>query len=234
MFFVLIAISVLPVFLLGYYIYIKDSEKEPKSLLMGLFGSGLLAAILVIIINILIILIAPEFYISDGYNRFNFLTLFALVFLEIALVEEFSKWIMIRLIGYKNKEFDQLYDIIVYSVFVALGFAAIENILYVIQGGFSLGIYRALFSVPGHACFGVFMGYFLALAKTNEKKDKFKYRFFMILSILVPALLHTFYNFCLMRETYSYLFIFLGFVIILYVSAVKEVNVMSKKEDSVE
>lgn len=226
----LLLISIIPVILLGLYIYQKDSIKEPKSLLLGLFASGFLASFLVVFINIIMAFITPDFYLSDNYNRFEFTKLFLLVFIEIALVEEFSKWIMIRLIGYNHKDFDQLYDIIVYSVFVALGFAAIENIFYVIQGGLTLGIYRAIFSVPGHVAFGVFMGYYLGLAKIWEKKNKTKHNIYMILSVLVPALLHTIYNFCLMKENIWFLSIFAGFIIILYVSSAREINKISKIE----
>src|SRR5574344_1896391 len=158
----LIFISFLPVVLLGLYIYNKDSVKEPRSLLAGLFASGFLSAVFVVIIDIILVLVVPDFYLAN--NKFDYLTLFILVFLEVALIEEFFKWIMIRFIGYKHKDFDQLYDIIVYAVFVALGFAAIENLFYVLQGGFILGVLRGIFSVPGHVAFGVFMGYYLGLA----------------------------------------------------------------------
>ncbi len=230
----LIFISLVPVVALGLYIYKRDSVKEPKSLLTGLFFSGLFAAFLVIVINIFMILFLPEFYLSDNYARFGLLRLFLLIFVEVALVEEFCKWIMIRCIGYNHKDFDQLYDIIVYSVFVALGFAAVENIFYVMQGGVSLGIYRAIFSVPGHVSFGIFMGYFLGLAKLWQKKSKAQYRFYMFLSVFVPALLHTIYNFCLMAEVFWYLIIFVGFIIILYVSALKEVDKFSKSDELIE
>ena len=229
----LIIISMIPVILLGFYIYSKDSVKEPKSLLLILFSSGLLSSFLVIIINIITALLLPDLYLSDNYSKFGFFKLFILIFLEVALVEEFCKWIMIRTIGYPHKDFDQLYDIIVYSAFVALGFAAIENIFYVLQGGITLGIYRALFSVPGHVAFGVFMGYYLGLTKIWQKKDKTKYILYMILSLLIPTLLHTIYNFFLMLEAFWYLIIFLGFIIILYVSAVKEIDKVSKIEDPV-
>ena len=225
---ILLFISLIPIILLGIYIYKKDSVKEPKSLLLGLFSSGFLASFLVIIINVLMTLLIPHLYLSDNYSKFNFIELFFLIFIEIALVEEFAKWIMIRFIGYNHKDFDQLYDIIVYSTFVALGFAAIENIFYVIQGGFTLGIYRAIFSVPGHVAFGVFMGYYLGLAKILENKNKTKHNIYMVLSVIVPAILHTIYNFCLMIETFWFLIIFIGFIIILYVSAAKEIEKVSK------
>lgn len=218
----LLILSFLPVILLGLYIYYKDSEKEPKSLLAILFASGFLSSLLVIFVNMLLIRIFPDLYVSRNYDKYSFALLFILVFLEMGLLEEFSKWIMIRLLGFKNKEFDQLYDIIVYSVFVSLGFAAFENVFYVTQGGFEVGLYRALFSVPGHAAFGVMMGYFLGFAKTSKTKGmKIS---FMILSILVPSLLHTVYNFCLIEETTPYLIMFLGFMIILYFLAFRRID----------
>ena len=219
---ILLIISILPVILLGLYIYKKDTEKEPKSLIAILFASGFLSALLVIVTNVLIVTFFPEYYVSRNYTRYSFVELLILVFLEMGLLEEISKWIMIKLLGFKNKEFDQLYDIIVYSVFVSLGFAAFENIFYVMQGGLEIGIYRAIFSVPGHAAFGVMMGYLLGYAKTSKTKNM-KYAF-IVLSIFVPALLHTVYNFCLIEETTPYLLMFLGFMIILYFTSFRKID----------
>ena len=216
----LLFISIFPVFLIGLYIYKKDKGKEPKTLLLGLFMSGFLSALLVVIIDIVFFLINPDFYKVTLGNNVGFYKLFSTIFFEIAFIEEFSKWIMIKFLGYNNKEFDELYDIIVYSVFVALGFAMIENIFYVLPGGLSLGLFRALFSVPGHACFGIFMGVFLGLAKTYEKKDKHLSNLYMMFAILVPTLLHTFYNFCLINGEPWFLLIFVVFIIILYISAI--------------
>lgn len=228
MIFILLIVSLIPVFLLGLYIYKKDSVKEPKSLLVGLFASGFVAAFITIAISILFMVLFPEFYLTDNYSKFNFTTLFILIFSQIALVEEFSKWIMIRNLGYNNRDFDQIYDIIVYSVFVSLGFAAIENIFYVLDGGLFLGIYRGVFSVPGHAAFGVLMGYFLGLAKlASLNNNKSLYIKNMIFSVLVPAFCHTVFNFCLMTESIYFLLVFLGFVIILYVVAILKINQFS-------
>ena len=224
----LLLISILPVVLLGIYVYKKDSEKEPLSLIVGLFISGFLSALLVIVIDIIIGFINPQFFdVLEGKN-ISFLKLFFTIFFEIALVEEFAKWLMIRLFAYKNKEFNQLYDIIVYSVFVALGFALIENIFYVLPGGVSLGIYRALISVPGHVCFGVIMGVFLGLAKVYEKSDKVLGRVYMFYAILIPTILHAIFNFCLLAEDILLFVIFIAFIIILYVVSIYNINKISK------
>lgn len=226
----LLFVSVFPVILIGLYIYKKDKDKEPKSLLLGLFMSGFLSAMLVVIIDAVISFVNPEFSTVLEGNNLEFYKLFCTIFFEIALVEEFSKWLMIRFIGYNNKEFDELYDIIVYSVFVALGFAMVENIFYVLPGGLSLGLFRALFSVPGHASFGIFMGAFFGLAKIYEKKDKYLSNLYMIFAILVPTLLHTFYNFCLITGEAWFLLMFVVFIIALYISAIIYSDRISKDD----
>ncbi len=229
----IILISIIPVILLALFVYSKDNVKEPKSLLMGLFISGFLAAALVIGIDIFVSIVIPDFFIPDDYTNISFYKLFSIVFLEIAFIEEFSKWLMIRLFAYNSKNFDQQYDIIVYSVFVALGFACIENIFYLIPSSLSLGFYRAIFSIPGHACFGVFMGSFLGLAKIYEDKDKALSRVYMFYAILIPALLHTTYNFCLLANKTWFFIVFMIFVIILYITSIITIRKISKENKDI-
>ena len=226
--FLLLIISILPVVLLGYFIYNKDSEKEPKILLFKLFVSGFFAAVLVFLFNLIISKFFPHLLVG---NSASFIKLFFMTFVEVALVEELSKWIMIRFVGYRSKEFDQLYDIIVYSVFVALGFAMIENMFYVFLSadGMVIGLSRAVLSVPGHVCFGIFMGVFLGFARINEENKKFN-RIYMFLALIIPTLLHTVYNFCLMTDKYSFFILFVAFVISLYIGAIIEVDKISKDD----
>ena len=220
----IILISVIPVILLALFVYSKDSVKEPKPLLMALFASGFVAATVVIIINL---------GLSSFIEHISFYKLFSVIFLEIAFIEEFSKWIMIVILGYHNKNFDQLYDIVVYSVFVALGFACIENIFYLIPNSLSLGIYRAIFSIPGHACFGVFMGSYLGLAKIYEDKDKMLSRVYMFYAVLVPTLLHTAYNFCLLANSKYFFIVFLIFMVILYIISILKIDRISKNTEQI-
>lgn len=230
----LLLVSILPVFLVGLYIYKKDTEKEPKSLLIGLIFSGLLAGIIVIFANVFMALVLSNHYISENTSNYGFFHLFLVLFLEVALVEEVCKWLMVRIFGYKSKEYDQVYDIIVYSSFVALGFAGFENIFYVLQGGMQVGILRALFSVPGHAAFGIFMGYYIGCAKFYKNKDKFMYYRYMFLSIIIPSLLHTAFNFCLMTNDSFYFLIFLGFIIIIYITAVCKINQFVRMDNTLD
>ena len=102
---VLLFISIVPVFLLALFIYSKDSIKEPASLLLGLFVSGFLAAVLVFLIDICITSVAPNFFVTDNTEGISFFKLFSSILLEIALLEEFCKWLMIKLIGYTAQDF---------------------------------------------------------------------------------------------------------------------------------
>ena len=154
----LLIVSILPVFLIGSYVYRKDSEKESRGLLFKLFLSGVGSLFLTLIISFVGSIFFPVFFGDE--SRLDLFSLFFHTFFGIALVEEFSKWFFVYKIGFNNKEFDQVYDMVVYSVFVALGFACIENILYVFESGVTIGVLRGIFAVPGHACDGFFMGYY--------------------------------------------------------------------------
>lgn len=185
----LLLLAILPVFLLCFFIYKKDANREPGKLLAKIFALGFFSAIPVVIGEMFL----GKFFPTDGIT--NFLQIFVNVFISVALVEEGFKWLITKFVGYNNKEFDEVYDIIVYSVFASLGFACIENILYVIGGGVSTAILRALLSVPGHMCFGVIMGYFLSQAKVNQVNGNYSiYTRNILFSILFPTLAHTIYD----------------------------------------
>ena len=161
-------IAILPVVLLGTYIYKKDRHKELSSLLVKLFMSGILSSFLVIIISIILTILFP--FLETSPSKMNFFEFCFYIFISIAFIEELCKWLMTYHLGYKNKEFDEVYDILVYAVFVALGFAAFENILYVFgMQSIQIGILRGLLAIPGHVCDGITMGYYLSIARYNEK-----------------------------------------------------------------
>ena len=224
---ILLIISVLPIIIIGKYIYNKDKEKEPTNLLAKLFIYGLLATILVIIISIILEFIFP--FLSNNTEKLNTIELMIKVFIEIALIEEFSKWIVIYKIAYNHEEFNEFYDMIVYAAFVSLGFACIENILYVLSSGIGTGILRAVLSVPGHACYGVFMGYYLGLAKiskSNQREDLTKKN--LLLSITIPTILHGIYDYCLISKKIILLLLLLIFVITIYIKTFKKIKKISQ------
>ena len=103
---ILLIISILPVILIGMFIYYKDKQKEPLKLLTKLFLAGIGSCFLVLIISYILELIFP-FFNSDTSNL-NLIELIFYVFIKVALVEEFCKWIMAYKISYKDKNFDEL------------------------------------------------------------------------------------------------------------------------------
>ena len=227
---ILLIIAILPVILLGAYIYKKDKHKEPRSLLVKLFISGILSCFLVIIASA----IAAIFllFVNKSHTVMSSIEFCLYIFIFIALLEETCKWIMSYYIGYKNKEFDELYDIIVYTVFVALGFAAFENILYVFDlQSIQVGIIRGLLAIPGHVCDGIAMGYYLSLAKYHEQKgNKKEEKKNKIKSILIPTLYHGIYDYCCLTESNIILITFIIFIIFLYTTSLKKIKLLSEDE----
>ena len=124
-------LAIIPVILICHFVYVKDKRKEPKKLLAKLFGFGFLSAALTIIITIILQKLIPFFAVETSTYSNNYIAMFFYIFIGVALIEEFSKWVMAYLLGYQSEEFDEIYDSIVYAVFVSLGFALFENLLYV-------------------------------------------------------------------------------------------------------
>lgn len=136
---------------------------------------------------------------------------------------------MLRRNSWYSREFNCQYDGVVYAVFVSLGFALWENISYVMHYGFSTAIIRALTAIPGHTCFGVFMGIFYGIArKYANQGNQERSRLYHILSILVPALLHGAYDYIASTQTSTWAFV--GFIAVMFVFSYMMV-VKSAKQD---
>lgn len=227
----LLVAAVLPIFLLCFFVYKKDPHNEPGKLLAKIFALGFFSAIPIFFIELFLDTIFP----TEGVS--SFILIFINVFVSVALVEEGFKWLVTMFFGYKNKEFDEIYDVIVYAVFASLGFACIENILYVCTKGLGNAILRALLSVPGHMCFGVIMGYFLAKAKVGKmNKNSGIYTRNMLLSIFLPTLAHTLYDAFIFYAQYNILsiLIFFMFDVAMVVICILTVNKMSKIQQNVD
>ncbi|MDA1267495.1 MAG: PrsW family glutamic-type intramembrane protease [Bacteroidetes bacterium] len=192
-------------------IYQKDHEKEPLSLLLKCLLGGCLSTVLSLVMSI------PLGTIS-GIFQGDFLSSIHQSFLEAAIPEELAKFGILYFLIWKSRELDHSYDGIVYSVFVSLGFAIIENILYVLEGGFTVAIVRAIFSVPGHGLFGVMMGYYFSLARFHEGGKR---REFLIKSLAIPILFHGAYDFLLFyMGASSENILLVGFLLILFAGVI--------------
>ena len=220
----LLFFSILPIILILVFVYAKDKNKEPILLLLKLFILGIISCFLVLKLSDVLRLFFP--FMNMKVKDMDFINVLLYSFIGVALVEEICKWIMLYIGGYRNKEFDELYDIIVYAVFVSLGFAFFENIVYVFYNGqLRTALLRALSAIPGHACDAVFMGYYLSFAKQafyqGNKKIEIKY---IVLSILIPTILHGIYDFCLMSGYNILVLVFIIFVISLYIISIDKIK----------
>ncbi len=182
--FFLLAIALAPGAAIGLYIYWKDKhEREPLGLLVKSFFFGVISTLITLLISWPISRLVPLDPTSLTQQAVH-------AFLLVALIEEFSKFIFVRWVLYPNKNFNEPFDGIVYSVTVSLGFAGLENILYVMDGGVETAVLRMFTAVPAHASFGVLMGYFLGKAKFEHKKAHYA-----IYALGVATLFHGAYDY---------------------------------------
>lgn len=184
----LFILAVAPICIIAIYIYAKDTyEKEPKALIVKTLLLGALASVPIAFgLYFIADQIAPLTHDTSILNQF-FKTFFV-----IALIEEFSKYIIVRYYNQPKSDFNEPFDGIVYAVMVSLGFALTENIMYVFEYGYTTGIVRAFTAVPAHATFGILMGYFMGKAKFSNKKWKYN-----LCGLFLAILFHGAYDFFL-------------------------------------
>lgn len=211
----LLSLALLPAAVLLAYIYHMDTiEKEPWKLLIKLFLAGALCAVPAALfeeLGLLMISCVKNKWIYNGLNAF----------LVVAVAEEGCKFAFLCA-TWCNDAFDYRYDAIVYAVCVSLGFAALENILYVFEYGFATGLFRAFTSVPGHCFFGVFMGHWFGRAKYARFYGLPNVRGMLALSAIVPILLHGFYDYCcFMSEHIVFVLMFYVFLAVFFYGAIR-------------
>ena len=163
----LLALALAPGAVIGLYIYLKDSyEPEPIRLVVLSFFLGFISIIITLAISFPV-----NWLVAIDEKDLTEQAIHA--FLLVALIEEFSKFIFVRWVLYPNKNFNEPFDGIVYAVSVSLGFAGLENILYVMNSdnGVATGLMRMFTAVPAHATFAVLMGYYLGRAKCEPGKS---------------------------------------------------------------
>lgn len=163
----LLALSIAPGLAIILYIYRQDSyDKEPKRYLLVSFLLGMLS-----IIPAFILEMGGKYFFGDMGRSSPVLFYAFFAFVVVAASEELSKFAMVKWYAYPKKSFDEPFDGIVYSVLVAMGFATVENIMYVQRSGLGTALIRMFLSVPAHAAFGVIMGYYIGLAKFNKERS---------------------------------------------------------------
>ena len=224
---ILIAAAVIPAIVLMVKVYQADRlEKESPGMMLSLVFFGIIATALAMVAERLGIMILSR-TVAPNSTLYRVILYFGIV----AFAEEGAKYILLKRRTWYSYEFNCQFDGVVYAVCVSLGFALWENIGYVLQYGLSTALVRAVTAVPGHACFGVFMGVFYGLAKRYDRAGKEgRSSFFRKLSLLAPALLHGCYDFIATDETTGYAMYFLVFVVALFAVAFLLVRKMSRED----
>lgn len=218
----LLIIAILPSISVALAIYLSDRyDKEPIKLLLKAFISGVVIVIPILIVEKLLV----QFNIFYGILGIAYTS-----FIVAGLIEEYFKRSAVLRIAYSSKYFDEKLDGIVYSVFISLGFATIENIMYLLRfSNFNpyVGLYRGILSVPAHSIFAVTMGYYVSLAKfsDNEKKEKN----FLNKSLYMPIILHGTFNFILMLGIPQANLIFIPYIIYLWKTNQSKLSIYMKE-----
>lgn len=225
----MIVLALLPAVYLIIYIYKHDKvEKEPVSLLLKLLFLGAFSIVPTVIVGTILELLLGMFLPIDSvfYHLIY-------MFVVVALVEEYWKrWAAER--AWNHPAFNYRFDAVVYCVSAALGFAALENLMYVAEGGLATALLRAVTAVPSHAIDGVIMGIFFGEAKICEMRgDLAGRKRYWRLSLLMPMLAHGYYDFCLTSGSMIMLVFFVIFVVVLDVWAVRYIKRASAEDEMI-
>ena len=180
----IISAGLAPGIALLMYFYLKEKyESEPIHMVIRLFILG----VLLVFPTMFIQYVLEKEHISEGS--------FVVSFLTSGFLEEFLKCFLLMVSTFQHIDFDEHYDGIVYGTSLSLGFATLENILYLIGNGVEYAFMRALLPVSSHALFGVIMGFYIGKARFSASKTKMKW---LLCSLFIPALLHGLYDYILL------------------------------------
>lgn len=195
-FFALLTLAVAPGLFLLAYVYLRDRyEREPLGLVLRTFAVGVLAGLPVLVVGTWVV--EP---LQAALRLGPLATTIWEAFISAGLLEEFFKLLAVWWVAYRSPHFNEPYDGIVYAATAALGFATLENILYVFEGGLPTGIGRAMLSVPGHALYGIIMGYYLGIARFARGWHRSSA---WLLALIAPFLLHGAYDVLVMNAEYA-------------------------------
>ncbi|UOQ87405.1 glutamic-type intramembrane protease PrsW [Gracilibacillus salinarum] len=211
--FALISVSIAPAFALMSFFYLKDKyELEPVYAILRTFIYGAL-------------LVFPIMFIQYAFQEEGIgQTPFFQSYLIYGLFEEFFKWFIFMFTTYKYSKFDTVYDGIVYGTAISLGFATVENILYLFAHGIEFAIGRALFPVSSHALFGVIMGYYLGRAKFAKRYTPI----LILIAFLIPAFLHGTYDFILETIQKRWIYGLMPFMVLLWLLGLRKVKIANE------
>lgn len=207
----ILVLAVLPISFFVGWIYLKDKyEKEPPFKLMEYFMLGILVSILAI-------------FLESYFSKLNIFSGIVgdiyVAFFVAAFTEEGLKSIILIPVLLRDKNFNEKLDGIIYSIFLSLGFATIENIIYLMRErldlSFQLGVTRGLISIPSHIMFAITMGYYISKYKFWKKEDNGRNKY-LIYAVIIPILLHGVFDFILMIGYRWAIIVFIVYIIFLW------------------
>ena len=215
-----VVLALAPAAVLLVLIYKADSaDKEPWGLILKCLGFGALFTIPICIIEV----VADAFF-AKTFDPNGVTYLFLSTLLGVALVEEFFKMLAGLIPTWKNDNFNYVFDGIVYCVAAALGYAALENILYVCLSDpadmLDIALVRALMSVPSHMVDGILMGVFVGYAKLYKYQGKTaRMKQFLVFALLAPMAEHCAFDFLASIDSNAASLMLIGLVVAEYVVA---------------
>ncbi|MGE0267360.1 MAG: PrsW family intramembrane metalloprotease [Candidatus Omnitrophota bacterium] len=183
--------AVAPALVILWYFYKQDQAKpEPKRLVLRVFFFGILSTIPLLLLDMLLTNHWQIYLKMPGiiYEIFT-------AYIQAGFFEELVKLLVVLTVVYRHRHFDEVTDGIIYTITASLGFACLENILYVTGRPLAVAVARALTAVPFHAvCSGV-MGYYVGRARFTRYKS-LEIRL-ILTGFILSVLLHGTYNFLL-------------------------------------
>ncbi len=198
--FIYIVFGLLPSLTWLFYYLRKDAHPEPKKTVLKIFLWGALITLPVFIVQIGLAYLLARISLGAIANALVYW------FLVIAFSEEFFKYLIIKAKVINSPDLDEPLDIMLYMVIAALGFAAVENILYLFvpigQISFNqlinrtvvITIIRFIGATFLHTLCSAVIGYFLAISFCEAKR---KYEL-LVLGIIMATVLHGIYDFSIM------------------------------------
>ena len=206
----MILLAVAPSIALITFILLHDRyDKEPFWMLAKVFFFGMLASVPILVVELL-------------FSRYNFFSgLFGIAiqaFIVVGFTEEFFKRLVVVKTALFHREFNEKLDGIVYCAMASLGFATVENVIYIVQYSSiepTIWIMRAVLSVPTHMLLGIIMGYYLGLSRFGPDRGSTVLNYKK--ALIIPVLLHGAYDFILMAGFDNYLYFFIPLVVLLWV-----------------
>lgn len=207
--FILLAVAIAPCLALFSYFYLrKQIHHDPSRSLLHTYIYGMILTFPIMFIQ----------YVFEEEGVFQSVFISDVVF--TSGLEEFFKWLVLLVVVFSHVDFEDPYDGILFGASVSLGFATVENILYLLTFGVEEALIRALLPVSSHALFGVVMGYYLGRAKFVEQSSKNPMLF---LSFFTAFGLHFVYNALVMTGSIR-LYLLIPFMLFLWWFALKQVK----------